>query len=88
MSNDYLSNTRAAYGGSAKRYCEVVGVVLGNEFETTEDREILRGFAYSLEPSELQVIDAGCGSGRIAHFLDGRGLGNVLGVDIAAGMID
>lgn len=87
MDEDYLGRTRSAYGGSASRFADLVGVAIGDEFETVGDQAVLAAFVATAPEGGL-VVDAGCGPGRVARFLADREVRNVLGIDIAPGMID
>lgn len=87
MSEGYLDSTSRAYGSSSARFVELVGVAIGNDFETAEDQAALAAFAVRI-PDDGLAIDAGCGPGRVARFLADQGIRNVRGVDIAPGMID
>ena len=87
MGEGYLESTSKAYGASAARFAEVVGVSITGEFETAEDKAALANFADHI-PNGGLVVDAGCGPGRIARFLADHGGRDVRGFDIAPGMID
>ena len=90
MGEDYLARTSSAYGGSAKRFSELVGTAISSDFETTEDQAALAAFVTAIPDYGEHdiVLDAGCGTGRVARLLADSGLSSVRGIDIAAGMID
>lgn len=87
MSDDFIARTRTAYGDSALRFASTVGTTISSTFEAPIDRALLHAFAELAHQSNGLVIDAGCGSGRIARFLADQHL-DVLGIDLAPGMID
>ena len=67
----------------------------GDEYQERFDRLASAGadvhgeatFVASLEPSPTSVLDAGCGTGRVAIELASRGL-SVVGVDVDPSMLD
>lgn len=84
---DHIITTRDVYDHSAEHYVDAVGTRISAEFEAPLDQAVLRVFAEtaaSIEPSN--VIDVGCGTGRVAGFLAARGL-DVAGIDISEQMI-
>ena len=98
MSSDHVERSRAVYSGSAAAYASAVGTTISPDFEAAVDRNVLRAFAelaLELDGPALAgpavdgpVIDAGCGTGRVARFLADHGASNVLGLDVAPGMIE
>lgn len=86
MSDDHIARTRRAYGDSAQRFASTVGTSISTVFEAPVDRALLHAFAELARESDGPVIDAGCGSGRVARFLADQQL-DVLGIDVAPGMI-
>jgi SAM-dependent methyltransferase len=66
----------------------------GDEYQARFDALTARGvdvhgeaaFALSLEPVPASVLDAGCGTGRVAIELDRHGI-EVVGVDVDASML-
>lgn len=87
MTADHVERTRVAYGDSAERYAASVGTTISDDFEAPIDRAMLETFAELAGQRSGRVIDAGCGTGRVARFLADRGL-DVIGVDVAPGMVD
>ncbi|MEM8619125.1 MAG: class I SAM-dependent methyltransferase [Actinomycetota bacterium] len=85
MSN-HEQTARTVYSRSAVDYASAVGTVVSAAFETATDVAQLDAFAAECPEGGL-VVDAGCGSGRVARLLADRTL-EVLGTDIAPGMID
>lgn len=76
--------TRAAYDTVAKSYTELVASDLGDK---PLDRGMLAIFAELVTSDGCgTVLDAGCGSGRVAEHLDGLGLA-VTGIDLSPEMI-
>ena len=75
-----------AYNDSAARFRQLVGSTVNDQFENEEDQAALASFAKSISQKEGLLIDAGCGTGRVAALLAPDG-NNVLGIDIAPGMI-
>jgi ubiquinone/menaquinone biosynthesis C-methylase UbiE len=51
------------------------------------DRLLLRQFAAE-NKGEGQMIDLGCGPGQTTRFLADNGVGNIIGTDLSAGMIE
>lgn len=77
------TNLSGSYDQIAQLYLDHVG----NEMEQMSvDRAGLQLFVEMVGP-EARTIDAGCGPGHIAAFLDSCGL-SVLGVDISPAMIE
>ncbi|MEM9517406.1 MAG: class I SAM-dependent methyltransferase [Actinomycetota bacterium] len=88
MSPSHDETARTVYDRSAAQYAAAVGTTVSRDFEARVDLAQLTVFAdecRALPPG--RALDAGCGSGRIARFLADRGV-DVLGTDIAPGMID
>ncbi len=86
MTADHVAQSRAAYSQSAQRFSAAVGTELSSEFEARIDFAVLDTFVELAHRSSGPVIDAGCGTGRVASHLARHGL-DVLGVDVAPGMI-
>lgn len=86
MPRDHIATTRGAYSDSALRFATAVGTTVSAEFEAPIDLAILTTFATLVDGSSGVVVDAGCGTGRVARYLADSGL-DVLGVDVAPGMI-
>ena len=84
---DHLMRSRRVYSESSAWYAASVGTVVSPTFEAPLDRAILTAFVESCQTLGGTVIDAGCGTGRIARFVADDHL-DVLGVDSAPGMID
>ena len=87
MSGDHVERTRTAYGESAARFAESVGVTISPDFEAPIDQAVLATFAEVARSASGPVFDAGCGTGRIARYLADRQL-DVVGVDVAPGMVE
>jgi len=87
MPRDHVAATRDAYSDSAHRFASAVGTTVSPEFEASIDVAVLATFVELTSASKGVVVDAGCGTGRIARYLADGGL-DVLGIDVAAGMID
>jgi len=82
---DHVERSRAVYSESASLYTEVVGTSVSPRFEAAEDRAILGAYVELVAEDGL-VLDAGCGTGRVARFLAEAGVA-VRGTDVAPGMI-
>ena len=80
--------SREAYDAGAQLFVDTVGSTISPEFEAPLDRALLDVFAAEVRARVRgEVIDAGCGSGRVTQYLAERGLA-VRGVDISSGMIE
>jgi len=86
MSHDHVAATRGAYSDSADRFASAVGTTVSPDFEAPVDVAILATFVELARESSGVVVDAGCGTGRVARYLTDAGL-DVLGIDVAPGMI-
>lgn len=86
MDRDHIAATKRAYGGSARRFAEAVGTAVSADFEAPVDRSVLDTFVDLIPRSGPMVMDAGCGTGRIARYLADSGL-DAVGIDIAHGMV-
>lgn len=84
---DEARRSRRAYGASADRYLTVVGSTLSEQIETAADLELLARFAGIAKAAGGRVLDAGCGTGRVARLLADQGL-EAVGVDGADGMVE
>lgn len=86
MPGDHVTRTRAVYGDSADRYADAVGTTISSNFEAPIDQAVLATFVELGRQSNGSIVDAGCGTGRIARYLTDAGL-DAVGVDVAPGMI-
>lgn len=87
MELDHVASTRAVYDFSAADYASAVGTTLTATFERPIDRAVLDTFADDCAAvNHGQVIDIGCGVGRITSHLHNRGV-NVSGIDLSPAMI-
>jgi SAM-dependent methyltransferase len=77
--------TREAYDRTADLYVGRIGTELSVEIETPSDLELIDGFADACGAG-ARVADLGCGPGRAAVRLRGRGL-DVVGIDLSFGML-
>lgn len=87
MNDDHVARTREAYGTSADRFAATVGTSISSAFEAPIDRALLGAFVELARRPTGLVLDAGCGPGRVARLIADHGL-DVLGIDVAPGMID
>jgi cyclopropane fatty-acyl-phospholipid synthase-like methyltransferase len=75
MDSDALDATRAVYDFSAAHYASTVGTSVTPEFERPIDRALLDAFAEELVAvGDAQVLDIGCGVGRVTAYLHDRGV--------------
>lgn len=82
-----MSTTRAAYEATAESYADSVGTEISAAIEAPLDRALLEAFVESLANATAgPVADLGCGPGRVAAFLAGRGI-DALGVDVSPAML-
>ncbi|MBP2414080.1 SAM-dependent methyltransferase [Arthrobacter stackebrandtii] len=80
-----VSETRAAYDSVAASYGRMLRGLMA---EKPYDRAMLGSFAEQvMATGNRAVLDAGCGTGRIAGHLAALGL-EVAGVDLSAGMVE
>jgi SAM-dependent methyltransferase len=87
MDSDALDATRAVYDFSAAHYASTVGTSVTPEFERPIDRALLDAFAEELVAvGDAQVLDIGCGVGRVTAYLHDRGV-DVRGLDLSPEMI-
>lgn len=87
MELDHVASTRAVYDFSAAEYANAVGTTVTATFERPIDRAVLDTFADDCAAvNDGQVLDIGCGVGRITSHLHNRGL-NVSGIDLSPAMI-
>ncbi|MEZ3159816.1 class I SAM-dependent methyltransferase [Microbacterium sp. BWT-B31] len=84
MSDDRTSATRHLYDTVAGTYAEVLP---DTRAEAPLDLGILDQFIASLPDSDLPVLDAGCGTGRMLRHLLARGVSSLIGVDLSSEMI-
>lgn len=86
-SPEYVASTRKVYDFSAAHYASAVGTTVTSAYERPLDRAILNALAEDLVAvDQANVLDIGCGVGRVAAFLHERGL-DVRGVDLSPEMI-
>ena len=84
---DHVAATRTVYDHSADLYAELVGTSMSPNIETDQDRATLDAFADEVLAGTVgQVLDIGCGPGRVTRYLDDLGL-EIAGVDISSQMI-
>ncbi len=83
----HVRTARAVYDHSAEQFVEAVGTTVSPDFEAPLDRAVLHAFAEDLLNRPGSVLDAGCGPGRVAALLAGKGL-RVQGIDLSSGMIE
>ena len=81
LSEDEVT-ARAAYDLMAGRYAEAFPDLAA---EAPADRELLDELAAAVRPTG-PLLDAGCGTGRVAAYLRRRGVA-VVGLDLSAGML-
>ena len=86
MDLDQLRTTADVYDAAANEYVQRVGSELSPGFETGFDLSLLASWAEALVGRLGPVLDVGCGPGRVAAFLRGRGL-DVIGVDVSKRML-
>ena len=84
---DDVRRSRNAYSASADRYLALVGSTLSDQIETAADLELLARFVGIAKAAGGRVLDAGCGTGRVARLLADHGL-EAVGVDVAEGMVE
>ena len=85
--DDRVGTARAVYDASADRYVASVGTTLHEAVEGPIDRALLLAFVELVAAGAGgRVADLGCGPGRAAAFLAGRGL-EVVGVDMSRSML-
>lgn len=84
MNHDPLTDeVRSAYDTVAQEYAACFP---GTEPEEQVDLAMITHFVEQLTSSNKEVLDAGCGTGRISRFLSDRGC-VVHGVDLSPGML-
>jgi SAM-dependent methyltransferase len=84
---DHVDAARAVYTAAADRYVEFVGTEISAATESPVDQSVLTAFAELVgRDARPRVADVGCGPGRVAAFLQRRGL-DVVGVDVSPGML-
>jgi SAM-dependent methyltransferase len=86
MAGDVVRVTSAIYDASAAEYARRIGTELNPEFDAGFDVAMLAGVAESLVVRGGPVLDLGCGPGRVAAFLNRRGI-DVIGIDLSRGML-
>lgn len=87
MPRDHVAATRLAYSRSANQFASTVGTTVSPDFEAPIDLAVLAEFVALARASSGVIVDAGCGTGRVARYLTDGGL-DVLGIDVAPSMID
>jgi SAM-dependent methyltransferase len=86
-SQEHIVAPKAVYDLAAEKYVRFVGTEIGAATEHAIDRTLLVAFADLVRESPIALVaDVGCGPGRVAAFLAGRGL-EVVGVDVSAAMV-
>ncbi|MFN7149112.1 MAG: class I SAM-dependent methyltransferase [Microthrixaceae bacterium] len=73
---------RAVYDHGAERYLRSIGTTISPEIEDVSDLDVLERFAGLFDVTIGPVLDAGCGPGRAAAYLDDRGITTV-GIDLS-----
>jgi SAM-dependent methyltransferase len=82
-----MATARAVYDVAAPRYAQFVGTEISSQTEGPIDRSLLIAFIELIKRRTVgRVADVGCGPGRVAAFMAGRGL-DVVGVDVSQGML-
>lgn len=85
--DDHVSNARAVFDASVENYVRFAGTELTGATEGPIDRSLLAAFVELVgTTTDVTVADVGCGPGRIAAYLAGRGL-DVVGFDVSAEMV-
>lgn len=80
-----VAQTRAAYDAVAVSYEQLLRGLMA---EKPYDRGVLSIFAERVRGTgNLTVLDAGCGPGRVAGYLDSCGV-SVSGIDLSPGMVE
>ncbi|GAA5229982.1 class I SAM-dependent DNA methyltransferase [Arthrobacter cryoconiti] len=80
-----ITRTRAAYDAVAVSYEQLLRGLMA---EKPYDRGVLSIFAERVRGTgNLTVLDAGCGPGRVAGYLDSCGV-SVRGIDLSPGMVE
>lgn len=77
--------TIAAYDATAAVYAAAIGTEISDAIEAPLDHAMLRAFD-ELVAADGLVADIGCGPGRVAAWMAGRGR-QVIGIDPSAGML-
>jgi ubiquinone/menaquinone biosynthesis C-methylase UbiE len=85
---DPTEAARAFYDASAERYVQFTGTEISSATEGPVDQSLLVAFIDLMKMNGLtQVADVGCGPGRVAAFMDARGL-HPVGVDVSPAMLE
>ncbi|MGH4027947.1 class I SAM-dependent DNA methyltransferase [Actinomycetota bacterium Odt1-20B] len=79
----YIQTARAAYDAMAGDYAELIGPV---PIPDPYDRAMLAAYVEMLGDGAGQVVEVGCGTGRVTAHLAALGL-DVFGVDLSPGML-
>lgn len=85
MSNDRTAATRLLYATVAATYRQVLP---DTRYEAPLELGLLDHFIRELPESDLPLLDAGCGTGRMIEYLSARGVSNMVGVDLSSEMAD
>src|SRR5512133_2005015 len=84
MANENLMDVRSAYDTVAEAYSTVIP---DTSFEAALDMAMVDHFAGHMRATpDRQVIDVGCGAGRMTSYLSRAGL-SVSGVDLSPEMV-
>lgn len=82
-----MATAQAVYDRAASRYAQFVGAEISSATEGPVDRALIVAFIELIKRQPVRrVADIGCGPGRVAHFMAGRGL-DVVGVDVSQAML-
>ncbi|TFV98744.1 class I SAM-dependent DNA methyltransferase [Leifsonia flava] len=84
MSEDRIDETRRLYDTVAHTYAEVLP---DTRYEAPLELGMLDHFIAHLPDSDLPVLDAGCGTGRMLHYLSAREVSPLVGIDLSPEMI-
>lgn len=84
LNDDRTRATRLLYATVAATYREVLP---DTRYEAPLELGLLDQFIRELPESDLPVLDAGCGTGRMIQYLSARGVSKVVGVDLSPEMV-
>jgi ubiquinone/menaquinone biosynthesis C-methylase UbiE len=88
VSEDHIAAARSFYDASAAKYTQFVGTEISSATEDPVDQSLLVAFVELVNTSGCtRVADVGCGPGRAAAFLAGKGL-DVVGVDLSPQLLE
>jgi SAM-dependent methyltransferase len=86
-SEEYVVVPKAVYDMASEQYVKFAGTEISAATECVLDQTLLVAFIELVKQGTvLRVADLGCGPGRVAAFMAGRGL-DVVGVDLSPAMI-